>query len=237
MILDKEEIAMEAMNLPIDDFQTALLQVDRVKAAEIVDSLYRSNQNFETLEYLTMEALERIGDGWEDGHISLSQVYMSGIICEELIEKYIPKYHIVYKNKPKIAIAVLLDNHALGKRIVYSVLRAGGYDLMDFGQGLSVEEMVGKTLQEKIDILLISTLMLPSALKVKHVVESLRAQNASVKVIVGGAPFRLDDSLWKKVGADAHGKNGTKVKQLIEAYGKGGRSHELHGTCHDNHPS
>lgn len=225
---------MEKRNLPIDDFQTALLRIDRVKAAEIVDNLYRSNQNFETLEYLTMEALERIGDGWEEGHVSLSQVYMSGVICEELIEKYIPKYHIVYKNKPKIAIAVLLDNHSLGKRIVYSVLRAGGYDLMDFGQGLSVEEMVERTLQEKIDILLISTLMLPSALKVKNVVESLQTQNASVKVIVGGAPFRLDDSLWKKVGADADGKNGTKVKQLIEAYGKGDRSHELHGTCHDN---
>lgn len=213
---------MKAMNLPIDDFEKALLQIQRVKAAEIVDSLYQSNKNFETLECLTMEALERIGDGWEEGHVSLSQVYMSGIICEELIEKYIPKYHLIYKNKPKIAIAVLLDNHALGKRIVYSVLRAGGYDLIDFGQGLSVEEIVEKTLQEKIDILLISTLMLSSALKVKHVVESLRAKHVSAKIIVGGAPFRLDDSLWKKVGADADGKNGTKVKQLIEAYGQGG---------------
>ena len=46
-----------------------------------------------------MEALERIGDGWEEGQLSLSQVYMSGVICEEMIEKYIPKYSSSYKKQ------------------------------------------------------------------------------------------------------------------------------------------
>lgn len=215
---------MGKINLPIDDFQRALLQIDRIRAGEIFEITYRKNNDFEPLEQLTMEALERIGTGWEAGQFSLSQVYMSGIICEELIERYMPKYRAAYKENPKIAIAVLLDNHALGKRIVYSVLRAGGYDLIDFGQGLSVEEIVKKTIEEGVEILLISTLMLPSALKVKKTVEALREHGSSVKVIVGGAPFRLDPSLWKKVNADADGKNGTKVKQIIESFTEGGPS-------------
>ena len=212
---------VETINLPIVDFQTALVQTDRIKAAEIVKSIYEKNRSFETLEHLVMETLKRIGDGWEDGQISLSQVYMSGIICEELIEQYIPKYMTTPKNKPKIAIAVLQDHHALGKRIVYSALRAGGYELIDFGQGLSADEIVKKTIEEEIDILLISTLMLPSALKVKRIVEDLREKDSSVKVVVGGAPFRLDSSLWKKVNADADGKNGTEVKQIIERLAEG----------------
>ncbi len=224
---------VEKRNLPIDDFLTALLHIDRIKAAEIFEHIYKDDRSFETLEHLTMETLERIGDGWEDGQLSLSQVYMSGIICEELIEQYIPKYKIAFKNKPQIAIAVLLDNHALGKRIVYSVLRAGGYDLIDFGQGLSVEEVVEKTMKEKIDILLISTLMLPSALKVKKVVESLRKEGSSASVVVGGAPFRLDSNLWQKVNADADGKNGTHVKEIIEKWEKEGKNHEFHGASHN----
>ena len=224
---------METINLPIEDFQTALLQIDRIKAAEIFETIYKKDNNFEILEHLTMAALERIGDGWENGQLSLSQVYMSGIICEELVEQYIPKYMVLCKNKPKIAIAVLQDHHALGKRIVSSVLRAGGYDIVDFGQGLSVEEIVDKTIEGEIEVLLISTLMLPSALKVKKVVEKLREEGVSAKIIVGGAPFRLDPSLWQKVNADADGKNGTKVKQMIETWGKEEDNHELDAACND----
>ncbi|SHE60553.1 cobalamin B12-binding domain-containing protein [Alkalibacter saccharofermentans] len=214
---------MDYTTLPIEAFQSALLQIDRIKAEEIVEKCYLENKSFESLEHLTMGALEYVGSGWEEGEFSLSQVYMSGVICEELIEKYMPKYGIKTKKEHRIGIGVLQDHHALGKRIVYSVLRAGGYDLIDFGQGLSVEEIVGKTIDKQIDFLLISTLMLPSALQVKTVVEKLREKKSTVKIIVGGAPFRLDNSLWKKVNADADGKNGTKVSKTIEILARGGK--------------
>lgn len=214
---------MAAINPAIEDFKRALLQIDRIEAAEIFKNLYQKNKDFEMLEHLIIEVLEKIGDGWEDGQLSLSQVYMSGIICEELIEKYIPKNMVSDKNKLKIAIGVLQDHHSLGKRMVYSILKSGGYDLVDFGQGLTVEEIVDRTIKEEIDILLISTLMLPSALKVKNVVERLRKNGSSVKIIVGGAPFRLDSSLWQNVNADADGKNGVKASKIIERFMKGGQ--------------
>lgn len=224
---------MDFTTMPIETFQTALLQIDRIKAAEIFESCYFENKNFEALEDLTMGALENIGTGWEDGQLSLSQVYMSGVICAELIEKYMPKFNVTTKKEPRIGIAVLQDHHALGKRIVYSVLRASRYDVLDFGQGLSAEEIVEKTIEKKIDILLISTLMLASALQVKKVVEILREKNLSVKIIVGGAPFRLDNSLWKKVNADADGKNGTEVSKIIESWQKEDNHDEFNGTCND----
>jgi methanogenic corrinoid protein MtbC1 len=165
--------------------------------------------------------LERIGSGWENGTISLSQVYMSGVICEELIDKYLPKFQIKRTDIPKMAIAVLLDHHALGKRIVYSILRAGGFEIMDFGQGLSVEELVAKTIENQIRILLISTLMLPSALKIKAVREQLAARGAAPRIVVGGAPFRLDKNLWQAVGADADGRNASSIIKTIEALSVG----------------
>ena len=38
------------------------------------------------MEKLVVPALERIGAGWEQGRVALSQVYMSGRICEELVD-------------------------------------------------------------------------------------------------------------------------------------------------------
>jgi methanogenic corrinoid protein MtbC1 len=212
---------MEITKLSTTEFKDALLRIDRTKAAEIFEHFYTLESSFDILEALAVRALEEIGAGWEDGTISLSQVYMAGVICEELIDKYLPQMMVLRKEAPKMAIAVLLDHHALGKRIVYSIIRAGGYEIMDFGQGLSVEELAAKTMEARIEVLLVSTLMLPSALKIKGLKELLDSRGAATKVIVGGAPFRLDKNLWKEVGADADGKNASNIIAIIEALLKG----------------
>lgn len=207
----------------VADFKSALLNIDRIKAAEIFKDIYAEDQSFESLEHLTAKSLEKIGDEWENGQVSLSQVYMSGVISEELIENYLPDDEVFYNDNIKIAIGVLQDYHGLGKKIIYSVLKAGGYKIIDFGEGLTVEEIVNKTLKNDINILLISTLMLSSALKVKNVVDILRDNNSPVKVIVGGAPFRLDNDLWQKVDADFDGKNGSRVLKILNKYTGGGQ--------------
>ena len=202
-------------------FEKALVQTDRMKATKIFEEHYARGNSFENLEKIIIQSLENIGNNWEAGTISLAQVYMSGIICEELIDSYLPKMLIERKKEPRMAIAVLLDHHALGKRIVTSVLRSGGYEVLDFGQGLTVDELVGKTIDNQVKILLISTLMLPSALKVKAVKEQLHARGAHPKIVVGGAPFRLDTNLWQTVGADADGKNASSIIETIAMLQKG----------------
>jgi len=207
---------MEILDKVYGDFQNALLNVDRIQANQIFESYFQLDGRFESIEKLAIDSLEKIGQGWEEGNISLSQVYMSGVICEELMDKFLPKTKKERIGVPKMAIAVLQDYHSLGKRIVYSVLRAGGFEIMDFGHGLSVDDLVERTLSNKIEILLISTLMLPSALKVKLVKEKLSIAGSNVKIVVGGAPFRLDTELWKNVNADEDGKNATDIIGIIE---------------------
>lgn len=211
-----EALLMINFNANIDQFKDSLLNINRVKAAEIFKNSTIENNSIQTIESIIFQSLDQIGDGWEKGTISLSQVYMSGIICEELIDAYFHESKITRKNSPKIAIAVLHDHHSLGKRIVYSALRAGGYDLIDFGQGLSSEELVEKAIHNKIEVLLISTLMLHSALKVKDVRAEFNLKNVPIMIIVGGAPFRLDKQLWVEVGADAEGNNASDALRLIE---------------------
>ncbi len=194
----------------------ALLSVNRIEAAKILDECYSLKQDFSMLEEIVSGSLEKVGEGWEQGEISLSQVYMSGIICEELIDSYLPKSNVQKKYTPRIAIAVLKDHHALGKKIVSSIIKANGYNVLDFGQGVSVDGLVQLAWENNVDVLLISVLMLPSALKVKDVKEGLLNMGANTKIIVGGAPFRLDNTLWEKVGADAQGIGTTDIIEAIE---------------------
>ena len=212
---------MEKINLLSKEFESALLEIDRIKAADIFNKCFQEKNSFAILEKVAINTLERIGEGWENGEVSLSQVYMSSVICEELIHRYLPKLEVKLKDTPKIAIGVLMDQHSLGKRIVYSILRTGGFEVLDLGHGLNVDDLVTQTINNHIEILLISTLMLPSALKVKEVKEKLIAQGATTKVIVGGAPFRLDSNLWKSVGADADGKSASTIIKTVERLLKG----------------
>jgi methanogenic corrinoid protein MtbC1 len=141
---------------------------------------------------------------------------MSGRICEDLISEILPPGDPGRKNQSKMAIAVLEDHHVLGKRIVYAVLRASGYELLDYGHGIAVPELCRRALADRVAILLISTLMLRSALRVKEVTEHLAAAGAKTRVVVGGAPFIFDAGLWQEVGATAMGRSAGEAVGLIQ---------------------
>ena len=149
--------------------------------------------------------------------MALSQVYMSGRICEELVEQVLPPSDPDRKHQPRSAIVVLCDYHMLGKRIVYSQMRASGFELFDYGR-MDVDELVERALADQIRVLLISVLMLPSALKVKQVCARLKAAGAPIRIAVGGAPFLFDDRLWQEVGADAMGHNAADAVSLVEGW-------------------
>ncbi len=191
---------MIAPQLLHSELETALLSLNKVATRRIYKESGLTPIGF--AEDVFMPVLDRIGGKWERGEVALSQVYMSGRICESLLNELLPADGPDLKQPPPIAVAVLEDSHLLGKRILCSVLRATGYKIHDFGQQ-HLESLVTRVQSEKIRILLVSTLMLSSALRVKVLRQRLDSLGFNVKLVVGGAPFRFDERLWLDVGADA----------------------------------
>ena len=198
----------------VNEFSDALLAIDRLSVKQIFTDSRRQMSATAFVEDVVVDALEKIGAGWENGTIALSQIYMSGRICEELVDELLPPGDPNRKEQPKAAITVLNDYHMMGKRIVYSLLRAGGFELLDYGRS-DVDALLHRVEADGVEILLISTLMLPSALLVKAVKEKLADAGLPVKIIVGGAPFRFDDQLWREVGADAMCRTASEAVSVI----------------------
>lgn len=199
----------------INEFEHALLSIDRNKAKSILTTTTAEVSPIQFVDGLVVPVLERIGEQWERDEVALSQVYVSGKICEELIDVILPASGQQRRSRPKIAIAVLQDYHALGKRIVYSMLRAYGFELADYGCGMTVEDLARRTAEDKIEILLVSVLMMRSALRVKDLRKALHEIGANPKIVVGGAPFRLNERLWQQVDADAMGKNAADAIDIV----------------------
>lgn len=202
---------------PVDPFIKALLGINRVGAEEMLTVAFRKSGLDDVITGLVVPALERIGDDWVRGGASLSDVYMSSRICEELMSRLASHSSAPKKEQPKLAIAALLDYHLLGKKLVELALRSSGYEVVDCGHGVTVDDLVRRVRDGRIEVLLVSTLMLPSALKVKDLRRSLDQAGLHPKIVVGGAPFRFDRQLWKEVGADVMGVSASDALRILDA--------------------
>jgi trimethylamine corrinoid protein len=197
-----------------NNLKHALLTLDRDGVQTILSDAMRESSSLSSLEDLLVMVLEDIGKQWEEGEVALAQIYMAGRICEEVLDTILPSESIISANHHHtIGLTVLEDPHLLGKRIVSSVLKVAGIEVHDLGRQ-TVNSLVKQVKQHQISLLLISTLMLPSALRIKEVTKQL----PDVSIIVGGAPFIFDKHLWKEVGADAVGVSASDAVKLVKSF-------------------
>jgi len=205
------------MNYPVEAFSAALQDLDRVRADTLFLGALAQGTPIQAVEQLVVPALQHIGHAWDDGSVALSQVYMAGRFCEALVERVLPPSDPDRKHQPRSAIVALNDHHLLGKRIVYAQMRASGFELFDYGR-MEVPELVARVQADRVRVLLVSVLMLPSALQVRDLRAALDAAGQPVRIVVGGAPFSLDEKLWREVGADAMGRHAADAARIVQAW-------------------
>ncbi len=205
--------------------EAALLSLDRAE----VGATFAAIAGPDTIDRVTLAdsviapALLSIGQAWDEGSAALSQVYMAGRLVEEALERHLPAAP-PRPGAPRIGVAVLEDHHSLGKRIVCAVLNSAGYDVRDLGSGLDAVTLVDRALEQQVDLLMVSVLMLNRALRVSLVRQQLSERDAHhVTLVVGGAPFVHDPELYRRVGADRCGRSAADALRIAAAYEGGER--------------
>lgn len=202
--------------------EAALLAVDRQEAARVLAEAGTQLLPLQIVDQVVTPALEHVGKAWEQGLSALSQVYMSGRICEDLVRDLLPPEDPAPSPDVPLGIVTLEDRHSLGRSMVAVALRANGLHPVDLGCA-GVGEVVARVQALRLEILLISTLMLPSALKIREVRSRLEQAGWPLRIAVGGAPFRFDRELWREVGADACGQNACDAIAIARSWLAQGR--------------
>lgn len=191
----------------VAELESAFVAMNSSEAEKI---LKKSMDRFGLLKMtdsLLAPALEKIGEAWQKGELSLAQVYMSGRIAEKITLKFTNSIKSQHSGHYRLGMTVFEDFHTLGKTIVLSILCAGGYPVIDLGQGRTIDELVSETAERNLDALFVSVLMHRSALRIENLVAALRSAGLKTRLVVGGAPFLFDRLLWTRVGADEMGAN------------------------------
>ena len=172
------------------------------------------------LDGCIVPVLESVGNDWDRGRLALSQVYMAARILEDAMTDVFKDQTTRRSQSVVVGVGLMEDYHVLGKRMVRSCLTAAGFPVVDLGR-VTVDDIVEKVRDRGVDVLMLSALMLRSALKVKDAITALRAAGLTMPVYVGGGPFRFDPRLCTDVGADGMGKTASDAIGLMQTHLQG----------------
>lgn len=99
------------------------------------------------------------------------------------------------------------DVHDIGKNLVKTMMSAAGFEAIDLGKDVPIDQFVETAIEKKADIISVSTLMTSTMDNMQKVVQTVQQKGIrdKVKIIVGGAP--VNEDFAKEIGADTYKKD------------------------------
>lgn len=209
----------------IHDYNEAIFDTDRERALEVIhDAVARGVSPEDVVFKIVVPAIEQmINSISKDFDANLAQHFIASQIAAEVTDAMV----VNFAAKPSCAGRVVIgtaegDLHSLGKRIVMGCLKALMIEVHDLGVNVPAERFVDEALARDAQVIGISAMMAHTArgdngcLRVRQILKERNLEHR-IKIIVGGAPFRFDDNLYKAVGADAWAEDGLSAGRTIEA--------------------
>lgn len=107
--------------------------------------------------------------------------------------------------KPKINVVfatVKGDIHDIGKNICILMLKNFGFNVIDLGRNVPMEDIFKAAKENNAQILALSALMTTTMVQMKLLIEENKKRGLSFKIMVGGAP--VTSEFAREIGADGH---------------------------------
>jgi corrinoid protein of di/trimethylamine methyltransferase len=175
--------------------------------AHVQELLERGINAKEILNRGMLAAMEVIGGRFRDGTVFIPEVLLSARAMNAalaVLEPYLAKEKKDATGKILLG-TVRGDLHDIGKNMVATMLRGVGFEVVDLGINIPVEEFVRKIEEQRPDILGMSALLTTTMPEMKKVIDALTARGLreKVRVMVGGAP--VNAKFAADIGADGYG--------------------------------
>ena len=161
-------------------------------------------------------AMDVVGSEFSDGIIFVPEMLVSAMLMKKGLKLIKPLIASGGEDKKGTVLigTVKGDLHDIGKNIVVMLLEGAGFEVVDLGVDLSVEQVVTKVVELKPQILGLSALLTTTMPEMKKAIAALTESGfrEQVKVMVGGAP--LNQSFADSIGADGYAKDAAEAVSL-----------------------
>jgi len=202
----------------LDSLRDAIVAIDEDEAKEIAESIINEKIDPSTaIKYSIADAAIKVGEKFDSGEYFLPHLVMAGDLMEAvgaILEKNIPAEKI--ERKKVIVIGTVQgDMHSVGKNLVATMFKAGGFEVHDMGVDVPSITFIDKAKEVRADMIALSSLLTTTMPYQKEVIEDLAAMGIrdQFKVVVGGGP--VTEAYASDIGADGYGRDA--IEALNEA--------------------
>lgn len=215
--------ANATLDRTVTAYNEAVFDTDRPRAMQVVEQALDGGATPEEIVFdVVIPALEQmiqiIG---RDFDVNLAQHYMASQIAAEVTDAMVDRFQQPPVAEGRMVIGSAAgDLHTLGKRIVTGCTKALMVDVVDLGVNVAAERFVDEAVAHGAGVIAVSAMMLHTARgddgarKVRQVLTE-RGLDGRIALIVGGAPYRFDTELYRKVGADAWSPDGVSAGRTV----------------------
>lgn len=208
LVKAKQTIEDELVNMIIKGEKEQLMAFTQEQLANH-DPIYVS-QN------ILADAMEKVGQLYAKGTIYLPHLilaaetvqpafdYLNGLLGESQVKL------------GKVLLATVQgDIHDIGKKIVGTVLRSGGFDVYDVGKDVPAPDILDACIAYKPDIVGLSAMMTTTVEQVKQVSDLLRSHGIAVMLLAGGAS--MNRQLAEEFGV-LYAKDAMEALEICKAF-------------------
>jgi dimethylamine corrinoid protein len=200
-------------NEQLSQLEVAIEHGDEVAAPEIALALLAAGVASEEITAALSRAMARLGERFHRLDIFVPDL----LVAADAFEAVMARVEPVLKSSPRqprgtVVIGVVEgDIHTLGKNLVRVMLAAEGFAVRDLGRDVTAAQFVETALEQRADIIAMSSLMTTTMGRMKEVVELLTARGVRdrIRVLVGGAP--ITQAYADEIGADGYGGDASEA--------------------------
>lgn len=202
-----------------DKMAQAILDLDGDKVVELVEQLVKEGIAPEKIINDGLVAgIEKVGVLFKSGELFVPEVVVATSVMKmglSIVEPLLKD-----KKRDRLGLVVLGtvrgDIHDIGKRLVSTMLEAGGFEVIDLGNEVSEEVFVQKVSELKPQIIGMSAMLNTTIPYMKTTIDALKEAGCrdSVKIMVGGSP--VTPAFTERIGADGTAEDAVRAVDLAK---------------------
>lgn len=156
----------------------------------------------EILEKALIPAMSRVGQKFSRNEIFVPQMLMAAKAMGSSMGHLKPYYlNGQAKRKGTFIIGTVTgDLHDIGKNLVAMMIEGAGWEIIDLGVDVSVENYINALVDHPGAVIGLSALLTTTMENMRETVNAVREKYPSQKILVGGAP--VTQEFCTKIGAD-----------------------------------
>ena len=209
LLLKTGKLEDKTSEMELDPVVSALLSGNRKAIDALVDERLSSGMMpLEISQDFLGGAMESIGALYEAKRIFLPHILFAAETSFPVFDRLNEMMSGEGASRGRVMIATVEgDIHDIGKNIVGTVLRAGGFGVTDIGKNVPAAEIARRAEELKPDIIGLSAMMTTTVGRIQEVSQALKSAGINTPVISGGASMNseLADLFGVRYSKDSSG--------------------------------